>query len=91
LVTASFSAERFALDALPEAEDPLCGVELELELLDEHAASASAAPAATTPNTTREARGFCLPSLKRFMRPRISDSGLTQTLKLMFWMPRSAM
>jgi hypothetical protein len=91
LFTASFSAERFALEALPEAEDPPCGAELELELLDEHAASASATPAAATPNATREARGFCLPSLKRFMRPRISDSGLTQTLKLMFWMPRSAM
>jgi hypothetical protein len=63
---------------------------VELELLDEHAASSSATPAATTPNTTREARGFCLPSLKRFMRPRISDTGLTGPWVLMFWMPRSA-
>jgi hypothetical protein len=33
---------------------------LELELLDEHAASSSAAPTAVSPNATRSARGLDL-------------------------------
>jgi hypothetical protein len=80
--TALVSAERFALEDVPEllADVPvLCGaeLELELELLDEHAASSTAAPAAAAPNATRDARRFRLPVvklvelLKRFMRPRI--------------------
>jgi hypothetical protein len=56
-----------------EAAGELEGVVL--ELLDEHAARSSAAPAAVIPSATRSARRLglsCLPSgLKRFMRPRI--------------------
>ncbi len=75
------SAERSAVELLAELELLLLAVAaalLELlELLDEHAASSIAAPAAATPNATRDARGFRLPVvklvklLKRFMRPRI--------------------
>jgi hypothetical protein len=77
-------AERSApvVDAL-EADAVLDAAEVDdeevaggvLELLDEHAASSSAAPTAAIPNATCSARGLglsCLPSgLKRFMRPRI--------------------
>jgi hypothetical protein len=67
----------------------LCGVELELELLDdEHAASSTAAPTAVSPKATRDARGLCLPSLKLLMRPRISHPGSDKTMTLMFRMPR---
>jgi hypothetical protein len=48
-----------------------------LELLDEHAASSTAAPVASTPKATRVARGFRLPILKRSMRPRICHPGST--------------
>jgi hypothetical protein len=72
----------FAPEDVPELLDDvaeLCGaeLELELELLDEHAASSTAAPAAAAPSAMRDARGFRLPVgklvklLKRFMRPRI--------------------
>jgi len=44
---------------------------VELELLDEHAASSTAAPAASTPKAIRTVLGFRLPFLKRFIRPRI--------------------
>src|ERR1700733_2627598 len=54
-----------------------------LELLDEQAASSSAAPTAVIPNATRNARGLglsCLPSsLKRFMRPRLYHTGFDRT------------
>ena len=79
------SAERFADEPLDELELlPLAvaAALLELlELLDEHAASKTAAPAAATPNATRSTRGFRLPVvllvelLKRFMRPRICHTG----------------
>ncbi len=69
------SAEPLAeLELLPVA----AGALLELELLDEHAASSIAAPAAATPNATRGARGFRLPFvklLKRSMHPRICHTG----------------
>ena len=86
MATSACSAERFADEPLAEllAELELLApvlagvVVLELlELLDEHAASSIAAPAAATPNATRDARRFRLPVvklvelLKRFMRPRI--------------------
>jgi hypothetical protein len=61
------------LDAAEVDEEEVAGGVL--ELLDEHAASSSAAPTAAIPNATCSARGLglsCLPSgLKRFMRPRI--------------------
>jgi hypothetical protein len=68
-----------ALEDVPELLDDVAvlwgaELELELELLDEHAASSIAAPAAAAPNATRDARGFRLPVVKlvkRFMRPRI--------------------
>jgi hypothetical protein len=84
------SAERFTLEdelleelglVLGDEEEELAGVlagalllEL-LELLDEHAASNSATPAAASPYAMRDARGLRLPSLKRFMRPRICHTG----------------
>jgi hypothetical protein len=44
-------------------------------LLEEHAASRSAAPIAVTPNAARVIRGLCFLILKRSMRPRICYSG----------------
>jgi hypothetical protein len=75
LVTPSASAAVSA-EELPELlEDPdvLCEppAAAELDELDEQAASASTAPAESTPSATRAARGFRLLVLKRFMRPRI--------------------
>jgi hypothetical protein len=65
-----------------EAEVEVEVVVLEL-LLDEHAASSTAAPTAATPNATRATRGLDLPcllsSLKRFMRPRIRHTGSDRT------------
>src|SRR5215472_2827969 len=88
------SADRSTLadgdaDGLLEDDVELCGVELELELLDdEHAASSIAAQIAVSPKATRDARGLCLPRLKLLMRPRISHPGSDKTVTPMLRMPR---
>src|ERR1700722_11612987 len=80
LVVDAFEAGAVLGAAEFEAAGEVEGV---LELLDEHAASSTAAPAAVIPNATRSARGLglsCLPSgLKRFMRPRIYHTGFDRT------------
>jgi hypothetical protein len=68
LSTAAESWESCALDVPELADEPDEGVE---ELLDEHAASSIAAPAATAPYATRDARGLRLDVLMSSMRPHI--------------------
>jgi hypothetical protein len=78
----------FTLEDVDELLEGVDELGEELELLDEHAASSSVAPTATSPYATRVARGFLLPpgfglpSRKLFMRPRISHPGSDQTTTL---------